>query len=436
MWPNYYDQMKKGPFGELPGYEYDPGTGGYKAKPKVVAATGVSQDVGLARDPLGKVIGILPNVIPNANPNQVVKLPNAPTNIIAQPPATTAPPPATGLPAAPTPPTAPTAPATTGTPKKYSPEYYEKIRTGILGQLQSPAEKEAARLRRSQLAGSGILSGSAYDTLQTQRVGEVETEADQAVNQAMIEGAEYEAGSNERKLATLKDQIDILAPLANAAGASAEIKKQYNKLVAEYLEISGEVGGLPAPVDPGTGTQTGTGPNYPYDAIKNPTGYKAPGQEPIDYTMPKAPGEANKTRRETAAPQLSRASTLIESNLPIITKLYDAMKSGGNPEGINKEKFMADWDRLMYLDDLADNPNAEITDAEISEYIALSDKFIELGAAGDSGRHAIGKKHWPVTASPTSEFAMPGTIRKNPTSGIMEKYMPDPITGGFRWIPV
>lgn len=68
-----------------------------------------------------------------------------------------------------------------------SPEYYQTLQNQPMAEAQykltSPAELERSRQLRSELAGKGMLSSSAFDTSQSNRVSDILSQANLAGNQ-------------------------------------------------------------------------------------------------------------------------------------------------------------------------------------------------------------------------------------------------------------
>lgn len=138
------------------------------------------------------------------------------------------------------------------TPALYSPEYYDLIRQRYMGQASSPAAQETARQERSRLAGLGVLSGSAYDVAQRQRYGQLSQRADEAVGQAMLEGARYKAEAPERERAEIESQLSLLQPIVAAGGADEATMNLYNELMQKRFGITPKPKAeIPADVAPG-----------------------------------------------------------------------------------------------------------------------------------------------------------------------------------------
>jgi hypothetical protein len=128
------------------------------------------------------------------------------------------------------------------TPELYSPAYYEAIKSNILEQATTPEAKTRSEQLRGKLAGMGVLSGSAYDVAQSQYLSGLESEANRAVTEAKLKGAEYMSPEavREREIADLEKQISILQPLATSTGATQQAKDLYNQAIQRYLGAVGQ----------------------------------------------------------------------------------------------------------------------------------------------------------------------------------------------------
>jgi hypothetical protein len=231
------------------------------------------------------------------------------------------------------------------------------LRESILAEATSPAEQEAARLRRSELAGRGILSGSAYDIAQAQRYGEIETEAGKAVREAKIKGAEYEAGLPS-------EQIAALQPLIESGSATPEIKTMYNRLMREKLGI------------PETTTAAGPGQQGA------PTGG-------IDFTLPytKAGGAAKQaeisTTKATLAPQLIEAKSAYAPVYQTVSRLIGGshIHQQSNPA----KDFTAYTSLAARLDAQEADPNVAPSATDVDLLSRYTKAFQELADTAPSG---------------------------------------------------
>jgi hypothetical protein len=243
------------------------------------------------------------------------------------------------------------------TPALYSPEYYSALRESVLGEATSPAEQERARALRSEMAGKGILSGSAFDVAQTQRLGEFETEAEKTVREAKLKGAEYEAGSPDTQIAALQ-------PLIESGSATPEIKAMYNRLMRKKL-------GLPETTTAAVPGQQGA-----------PTGG-------IDFTLPytKAGGAAKQaeisTQKATLAPQLIQAKSDYSPVYQVVSRLIGGshIHQQSNPA----KDFTAFTSLAARLDAQESDPNVAPSAADVDLLSRYTKAFKELADTSPSG---------------------------------------------------
>lgn len=235
-----------------------------------------------------------------------------------------------------------TTPASSGL---YSDAYYQAIRDKYLSQATSAEEQEAARQRRSQLAGAGVLSGTAYDTLQANRLGEITRAADEAVATAMIEAPEKER-------ADLESQISTLAPLATAENASDEVKALYNQLLAKRFGITTGTTTTTSKTGTDTGAATGT----------------------INFLPEETAAEKQKSEYAANEPAYNEAATNYAN---IMEKIPGWITDTANS---NRASYQA----YQRLEDLASKLSAQtMTAAELTEFNKLLAAFKRAGLVGN-----------------------------------------------------
>ena len=157
----------------------------------------------------------------------------------------------------PTAPTAVTAP--TLKPTMYDQNYYNQIMSNYTNQantaLTSPAAKQTAATNRENLAGSGVLSGDAYDVSQAGWAENLQNEYTQAglqdVNNAQSAEAQYEANlpsqqfslNEQAQTGNLAAQGQYEGQLQNLATTYATLAQSNPEAADYYAQILNAMGG-------------------------------------------------------------------------------------------------------------------------------------------------------------------------------------------------
>lgn len=253
-------------------------------------------------------------------------------------------------------------------PALYSPEYYSQIRSGVESQLTSPEFAEEARRRRSQMAGIGVLSGTAYDAAQTGRVQDIRRSADTAVQQAMLEGAKYQAEAPERRKKELSDRAAMLKDY---------VGKGNTELDAEYDKIMRELTGMPVST-------------------------AAPGQGGASVFLPKPGG------MEASQDKIKRADAQVEALAKNVGPMVEEIKRGDFNLGSYPEsaQFLNDYAELDELYTAVSSGATDLSQQEIARYLDLANR---LGTIVRT-KQMTGKYPWETAAAKPSGMVPSASI--------------------------
>jgi len=301
-----------------------------------------------------------------------------------------------------------TSPVPSSTDALYTPEYIRLAKERYLAGLTSPEEKERARQLRSELAGMGVLSGSAFDVEQGRRVGEYQRGAEEMGRGLEMENIQYQSPEAIRGRA--RELLSILLPLAQQPGASQELKDKVNSLLdlvgAPFLDEEPEPA-LTFPDQP-------PGPN-------NPPISTSPGETPTDYLPADLSGDL-----AVAEQKYDQAY----EKLLDIANLHDESKDviGGQRNPYYNEELRDELRaKAARIKELAPNINAYMqtgsgaTPEEIREYIDLVNEAYAM-----EYKHQTGPTPYRPTL-PSTTPSLPGVSGGyNPLTGTTG---PNPLTG-------